>query len=489
MNNSKSTNQKIVKNIFWSYSERIIVQIVTTVISIILARILIPEYYGVLSIVLVFVTLCDALVTGGFGSTLVQKKEADNKDFSTIFWLSIFMSLALYFILFFTAPLIEKFYQMPSLARIIRILGIRVIFSAVNSIQHAYVQRNFLFKKTFVSSILSSLCSGIIGIVLALLDYGVWALVVQNLLYSVFNSLLLLILIRWKPNFIFSFERLKTMWGYGSKIFCSTLVYAIKDNIRSLAIGKAFTSQDLAFYDQGKKYPALLIVDIVESLGKVIFPVFSLNQDDTESNKAMIRNSIKLTNFILFPLILGLFAVADNFILILLTEKWMPCVIYLRILSLAYITRAASTIFQKALLAKGKSGVNLAHEIITSAVAIGFIIIAVTCYKNVELIAISYVVIAVLGTLFYAFFIRKYYNYKFLEMIVDYLPALLLSVAMCVAVILIGRLSINVYLELVIQILAGVAIYVLGSAVMRLEEFKQIITLTKNAIKKRRSHE
>ena len=245
----------------------------------------------------------------------------------------------------------------------------------------------------------------------------------------------------------------------------------------------------MAFYDQGKKYPSLLIVDIVESLGKVIFPVFSLQQEDTESNKKMIRNSVKLTNFILFPLILGLFAVADNFVLILLTETWMSCVIYLRILSLAYITRAASTIFQKALLAKGKSNINLAHEIITSIIAIGFIIIAVSCYKSVELIAISYVVIAIIGTLIYAIFIRKYYQYKFFEMLVDYSPALLLAVAMCAVVVFIGRLTINIYLELLIQILVGALIYIVGAMVVRLDEFKQIIGLVKNVVKKRRAHE
>ena len=488
-NTLNNANGKIFKNIFWSYSERIVVQIVTTVISIILARILVPEYYGILSIVLVFITLCDALVNGGFGSALVQKKDADEIDFSTIFWLSMLLAFILYLVLFFTAPLIEAFYGMSNLARIIRFLGIRIIFSAFNSIQLAYVQKNFLFKISFLSSITASIFSGITGIIFALIDYGVWALVIQNLLYSIVNSFMLLSLIRWKPSFTFSFERLKHMWGYGSKIFCSTLVYSTKDNIRSLVIGKAFSPQDLAYYDQGKKYPSLLIVDIVESLGKVIFPVFSLQQDETESNKRMMRNSIKLTNFILFPLILGLFAVADNFVLILLTEKWMSCVIYLRILSLAYITRAVSTIFQKALLAKGKSGVNLLHELITSIVAIGLIIVSVTVYKSVTLIAFSYVIIAIIGTLIFSIFVRKYYNYKFIEMAVDYLPVLALSIIMCVAVILIGLLNVNVYLELLIQVFVGITIYLLGAIVMKLEEFKQIISLVKTTIQKRRSND
>lgn len=479
---TKKSKSKVLFGIIWSYAERFSVQIVSLLVSIVLARILEPSHYGILAIVTVFINIGDALVTGGFGNALVQKKDATDTDFHSICWLSMGISLILYAIIFITAPFIAIFYDMASLTLIIRVMGIRFIISAFNSIQLAYIQRKMQFKLSFIASLIGVVISGVAGVVMALTGFGVWALVAQNLSQVIITTLILFALVNWKPRAVFSTASVRTMWGFGSRILFSTLTYTIKDNIRSLVVGKAFTSNDLAFYNQGKKYPSLLVNDIVDSLGKVLFPVFSEQQDNVEQSKQMMRKSIRMTSFILLPLIFGLIAVSHDFVLVLLTEKWLPCVPYLSILCLVYITRPMSTIFQKAILAIGKSGVNLAHEVITSVITILLIILAVFLYRSVQLIAWSYVIVAIAGTLFFAYFIRRDYSYSIREMCADYLPYLSLSLIMCAVVYAVRFLSIGSLLTLTIQIIVGILVYCVGAKLLRLPEWKQVTALIANVI-------
>ena len=249
--------QKIVSGIGWSYAERLASQIVTFIVSIVLARILAPEDYGTLALVNVFVAIADALVVGGFGIALVQKKGADETDFNSIFWLSVGISSALYLTLFIGAPYISAFYDEPSLTLITRVLGIRLIFSAINSIQHAYVQKTMQFKRLFFTSTSSAILSGVAGICAAIYGMRVWALILQQILYIALGTGLLFIVIAWKPKFMCSKQSIQTMWGYGSRVFLASMVDTLKDNVRSLVVGKVFSESDLAYYNQGKRFPQL----------------------------------------------------------------------------------------------------------------------------------------------------------------------------------------------------------------------------------------
>ncbi|WP_277257301.1 lipopolysaccharide biosynthesis protein, partial [Merdimonas faecis] len=332
-------NKKVFSGIGWSFAERISAQLVSLIVSIILARILAPEDYGILAIVNVFVAIGDALVAGGFGIALVQKKNSDDTDFNSICWVSVFVSVLLYAVLFICAPLISDFYANNDLTLITRVLGIRLVFSAVNSIQQAYIQKKLLFMKSCIIGTFGAIVSGVIGIVLALTGAGVWALVAQNMMSVIISTAMLCFFIEWKPRLQCSMSSIKEMWGYGSRVFLATTVDTLKDNIRTLVVGKVFSSADLAYYNQGKRFPQLLVNDIVNSVGKVLLPVFSEQQDDLNKNTDFMRLSIRVSSFILLPLIFGMVGIADNFILLFLTEKWMPCVPYLRILSLVYVTR------------------------------------------------------------------------------------------------------------------------------------------------------
>ena len=476
---------KITANLLWTYAEKFLAQGITLLVSIILARILDPDQYGTIAIVTVFITIGDALVTGGFGNALVQKKNSSDLDFNSICWLSLFVAVILYGILFISAKEIANFYDANILVPVIRVMGIKFIFSAINSIQQAYVQKQMMFKKFFFATLGGTLFSGVFGLALALSGYGVWALVGQYLSNTVINTLILAITIKWKLKFQISWKSIKELWKFGSKMLASTIVYTVKDNIRSLIIGKKFTSADLAYYNQGNRFPALLVTNIVESLGTVIFPVLSMEQDSKGNVRNFMRKSIRISSFILTPTIVGLLAVGDTFISVILTEKWAPCVPYLRILCLVYMTRPLSTIFQKGLLAIGKSNINLFQEIVTSILTIILLVIAVFKFNSISFIAWSYVVIMIVGLGIFAFFVNKYLGYSFREMAIDYCPSLGMSCVMGIIVFFIGYIPIHSLIKLVIQFVVGVTVYVLIAYIGKREEMWNLTELLKKIIGKK----
>lgn len=472
-------NKKVFSGIGWSFAERISAQLVSLIVSIILARILTPEDYGVLAIVNVFVAIGDALVAGGFGIALVQKKESDDTDFNSICIVSVLIAGLLYAVLFIFSPLISHFYENTDLTLITRVLGLRLIFSAINSIQQAFVQKHLLFKKNCIITTVSAAISGVLGILMALSGAGVWALIAQNLTSVIISTFVLYFGVSWKPRFQCAMSSVRELWGYGSRVFLATTVDTLKDNVRTLVVGKVFSSADLAYYNQGKRFPQLLVNDIVNSVGKVLLPVFSEQQEDLNKNTDYMRFSIRVSSFILLPLIFGLIGVADNFVLLFLTEKWLPCVSYLKILSLVYVTRSINTILKNALLAIGKSDVNLFHEIVTSVLTVVLIILAAFYYRSISLIAWSYVLISLVGTFIFSFFTAKYFPYKVKEILKDYLPSLILSATMSIVVYFIGKLTLPTTVLLVLQVSIGVVYYFAGAKIFKMKELSYILHYTK----------
>lgn len=486
-NLEKGNKKELVTNIGWSYAERMLPQIVTLIVSVVLARLLAPEYYGIIAIVTVFIALGDALAIGGLGNALVQKQDADDKDFNSVCWLSMGVSIVIYTILFFIAPLVARFYQNNLLIVVIRVMGLKVIFSAFNSVQQAYIQKNMTFRKGFLSAVSGSLAAALVGVTMAACGFGIWALVAQYMVNAVVQTVVLFLMIPWRPKFEVAWNRLKSLWNYGSKVLGSTLVYTARDNIRTLIVGKQFSSQDLAFYNQGQKYPSIVVADVVEALGKVLFPALSSKQSDKKQVKDLMRLSIRISGYIMTPLMLGLLAVGDTFVYAVLTEKWAPCIPFLQIMCLAYILRPLSAVFQKGLLAIGKSNLSLAHETITSSATIALLLIAVFAMESVTLIAWSQAVTALMGTVLYMLWSKRYLDYRIREVARDYLPTVLLSIVMAIGVMLVGMLKIQVVLKLVLQVLTGVAIYIGLSWITKNENFTLILGLVKEFCKGKNS--
>lgn len=477
---------KIASGIGWIFAERLSAQIVMFLVSIVLARLLAPQDYGILALVNVFVTVADALVIGGFGSALVQKKDSNNEDFNSIFWLSIGIAVVLYILLYLGSPYIAYFYSNQKLVMVTRVLGIRLIFSAINSIQQTYIQKYMLFKKMFVVSAASAVMSGIVGITAALAGADVWALVFQQLTYILSSTVLLFFNIEWKPKLECSVKSIKLMWGYGSRVFIATAVDTIKDNIRSLVVGKVFSETDLAFYNQGKKFPQVLVGEIVNSVGKVLFPAFSEQQDDRCKNKELMRISIRISSFIVLPLVFGMIGVADAFIEVVLTSKWLPCVPFLRILSLVYITRSLGTIMKNALLAIGKSGIALFHEVVTSIMTVILIMVAAFVFHSVEWVAWSYVIIMVVGTVIFSYFVIREYKYTVAEIFRDYVPSLALSLLMMSCVYMIGFVPITMLVRFILQVVAGILIYFCVAKALHMQEYEMVMRMVKKIASNKR---
>lgn len=484
-----SSNKKVLTGIGWAYSERLLAQAISLIVSVVLARLLDPEHYGIVAIVLVFINILNAFVTGGFGNALIQKKNADDLDFNTICWFSIACAILLYGFLFLCAPLIAAFYNMEQLTMITRVMGFRVVISAFNSVQHAYVQRHMQFKMFFFSTLGGTLISGVVGVLLAYNGFGVWALAAQYLTNCTIDTIVLLFTIKWKPRLEWSYSRLKQMLPFGLKMLGATMVNTLQDNIRSLVVGKVFSAEDLAFYNEGKKYPATLMNNLVGSIQKVLFPAFSDLQDDRETIKSQMRKAIRISSFILVPIVVGIIAVADTFVVLLLTEKWAPAIPYLRILSLIYLTRTMNSIFQSSLLAIGKSGANMFHEVVGSMLSLSLICVGAFLLKSVLFIAWSYIIVMLVGTAIFAYYVHKCFDYKYREILSDYIPYILISVCMGICVYLLGMIKINLTLLLLVQIVSGILLYYAFCRVFCIKELKLAETVyqkTVNRLKNRR---
>jgi len=482
---SKSVQKRtVLSGIFWQFAERFGAQLVTFVVSIVLARMLSPEHYGTISILLIFINIANVFVSNSFNTSLVQKKDADDLDFSSLFYFNIVFSLVLYALIFFTAPVIESFYEMENLSLALRILALKIPIAGVNSIQQAYVSRHMMFRKFFFATLGGTITSAFVGIAMAYRGFGALALVGQYLTNSVIGTVILAFTIQWKPKWMFSFARLKVLFDYGWKILLTYLLRTISDDINSIIIGKKYSKEDLAFFTKGKQYPNLLINNVNTSISSVLLPTFSKVQDDPREMKGMLRRSIKISSYILSPLLFGLGVVAEPLVSILLTDKWLPCVPYLQVSCVYLLFMPISNVNQQAIKALGKSSSFLILEIIKRVMGI----ILVICAMNygVMAIALSTLLTTVIGSVINTIPINKYFNYSYIQQLMDILPSILLSSVMALVVYLMNYIKINPAMLLSMQIIAGIGIYAILSLIMKNKEFNYIITNVKAFLKKKR---
>ena len=482
------SNQKsFMSNLIWRFLERCGAQLVTFIVSIVLARILDPAVYGTIALVTVIITILQVFVDSGFSTALVQKKDADDTDFSTVFYFNIVMCLGLYALLFFSAPLIAAFYEMPDLTPVIRVLGLTLIVSGLKSVQQAYVSRHMLFKKFFFSTIGGTIAAAIVGIGMAVYGFGVWALVGQYLVNLIADTAVLWITVRWRPKKVFSWGRLKGLFSFGWKLLVSGLLDTIYKDIRQLIIGKKYTEEDLAFYNKGNQFPSLIVTNINSSIDSVLFPVMSKEQKDKSAVKAMTRRAIKTSSFIMWPLMVGLGVCAEPVVRLLLTDKWIFCVPYLRIFCFTYAFYPIHTANLNAIKAMGRSDLFLKLEIIKKV--IGVAILLSTMWHGVLIMAYSLLFSTVISSFINAFPNNKLLGYSYLEQIKDMLPSILLAGVMGVVVFCVQFIPLSDILTLLIQVPLGALIYIVGAKLLKMESFEYIWNLAKSFLGKRKNKE
>ena len=457
----KKTHNGLLNNLSWKFAERITAQLVTLVVSIILARILDPSDYGTIAIVTIFISFANIFVSDGFGSALIVKQDADALDYFSVIYFNLALSILLYLLLFFIAPYISLFYGegYEILTPVLRVLGLRIILSGINSVQQAYVAKHMIFRKFFVATLLGTILSAVVGIWMAINGYGVWALVTQYLTNTTVDTIVLAISLKKKPQFIFSCKRLKGMLGYGTRILSVALLSTGYQELRALIIGKAYTSTDLAFYDKGRQFPNLIVTNINTSIGAVLFPKMALDQNNIKKIKETTRNSICFSSFIMCPMMLGLAAVAQNFVYVILTEKWLPCVTLLQLFCIIYLFQPIHTANMQAIKALGRGDVYLKLEITKKVIEL--VVFIALVWISVEAIVIGMAVLTTLFTFVNAFPNKKLINYSFKEQMTDILPAIIMSGIMFGVVYLVGLIVINKIALLAIQIVFGMIVYIL----------------------------
>ena len=439
------------------------------IVQIVLARLLAPEQFGAIAIVMVFINLAQVFVQNGFNTALIQKKNADEADFSSIFYLSLGIAGALYITMYIFAPYIASFYNDPTLVPVLRVLSLTLFAGAINSIQNAYIARNLMFKKLFKSSVGAIVISGTLGVIAAYFGLGVWALVIQQLTNQVAISVIMWITVKWRPKLVFSIQKVRELFSFGWKLLASSLLNVFYLEIRTLFIGRLYSSSALGFYNRGEQFPKLIVNNINGSIQSVMLPTLSAQQDNKKRAKEMMRRAIVTSSFLILPMMIGMAVVAEPLVKIVLTEKWLPAVPFLQIFSISYALIPIHTANLQAINAMGRSDIFLKLEMIKKA--FGLVILGISIPFGVYAIAIGQVVSGVIATIVNAYPNKQLLKYSYKEQLMDIMPSFFTALVMGGVVYTFNYLSISEWQILFLQVCSGIIIYVGLSKLFKIESF------------------
>lgn len=481
---SESRSQKTISSFLFKVIESVGNQGIAFLVSLLLARLLDPSDYGVLSMLTVFIAVAQVFVQSGLSTALIQKKDVDEADLSSVFYVSFGVAAAFYALLFVLSPWLADFFRMPALKDALRVMALILLPGALVSVQTAVVSRQMAFRRLMIASLCATVLSGTVGVAMALNGAGYWALVAQQMTNQCALAILLLILIKWRPRSVFSLARVKSHLRFGWKLLVSGLLDTGFTNLRSAVIGKKFSDEALAFYTRGKQFPELVMNAINGSISSVILPVLSEQQEETERMKMTMRRSVMLSSFIVAPLMAGLAAVAEPMISLLLTDKWLPCVPFLQLCCIDFALYPIHTSNLSAINAKGRSDVFLKLEIIKKAYGMAILLVTVLCFDSVMAIAWGGVVSSLVSAAVNAHPNKELINYGYLEQMRDILPALLLSLVMFGVVYAMNALALPAAALLVLQAVTGVIVYGGLSMLFQVESVQFVLQMVKKLLKR-----
>lgn len=481
---NKVNKTKVISSLFWKLMERGGTQGVQFIVQIILARLLTPYEYGTIAIVIVFINLAQVFVQSGLNTALIQKKHADDVDFSSVFYVSLFIALVLYVLIFLTAPYIAVFYGDPILTSVLRVLALTLFFGAFNSIQNAYISKKMMFKKLFYSSVGAVVLSGIAGIIAAYMGLGVWALVIQQMVNQVSITIIMWFTVKWRPKLFFSFKRVKTLFDFGWKLLTSSLIDVLYKDLRTLIIGRLYTSSMLGFYDRGQSFPKIIVNNINGSIQSVMLPTLSAYQDNKKRVKEMMRRAIVTSSFLIFPMMIGMAVVAEPMVKIILTDKWLSAVPFIRMFCISYSLWPIHTANLQAINAMGRSDIFLKLEIIKKI--LGLILLVISIPFGIYALAFSSVISGFASTFINAYPNMKLLDYSYKEQIKDIMPSLIISIVMGVVVYSINYLNVPDLLILIIQIITGIIVYFGIAKTIKLGAFDYLVSTVKELIQSKK---
>ncbi len=478
----QSIKKRVVSGVVWKFAERILAQAVSLLVSIIIARLLDPSDYGVVSIVTVFFAFANVIISGGLNTALIQKKDADKEDYNTVFTISFVVAVLLYLALFITAPLIAKIYEQPILTGIIRVLGLSLPIYALKSVVCAYISAQLQFRKFFFATLGGTLASAVVGIVLALKGFGAWALVAQQLTNTTIDTLILFLVTKLRLSFKITFHRVKGLMQYGYKILLSSLLGVTINQINPLFIGLKYTRADLSFYTKGRSFPETLSSSMTYTISSVLFPALSKYQDDKERLLQYTRLYMRVASFVVFPVMLGFAGIAENFVTVLLGNKWLPTVYYIQIACLAMMLDVVAVGNCETIKAMGRSDIYLKIEIIKKTGYFITLILFLFFSDSPQILALSLLICTVIQVVVNSIPNRKLIDYKGSQQLRDLSMNLIASVMMFLAVKLVGCIHIAKPFVLCIQVPAGMLMYLLIAYVTKNRAFAFLLNTLKNGV-------
>lgn len=470
-----SLRVKASKGLFWSAFERFSVQGAQFIVGLVLARLLMPSDYGIIGMITIFIAVFQTFIDSGFSSALIQKKNRSETDYSTVFYFNIAVALVLYLLLFFLSPFIARFYDTPLLVSVTKVIGLNLIINSFVVVQRAKLTIELDFKTQARVSLVAVIIGGLVGIILAFKGYGVWSLVAQNLSRSFVNTILFWISTKWVPKKVFSKKSFRSLFSFGSKLLGAAVLDTVFKNIYLIIIGKAYTTRDLGYYTQGKQFRDVISINITGIMQRVTYPVLSTMQDEEERLKVNYRKFIKMSAFIVFPLMIALAALARPMINIVLTEKWLPAVPIIQVLCLAGMLYPIHAINLNILNVKGRSDLFLRLEIIKKIITI--IAIIITFPYGILVMVWGQVVTSVI-----AFYINTYYSkdmvgYGFWDQIKDLTIYLIMSIVMGVCVLLFMSQVRNLWVEFIGGAVIGLIVYLFLACLFKVPELKEMHSL------------
>lgn len=465
----QNLKQKTISALVWSFSQKLLTQLLSFAVTVVLARLLLPEDYGAVALAGMFNVLMGVFIDGGMGMALIQKKDADDLDYNTVFYSNMVMSFFIYALVYLLAPFVADFYHLPVLSPLIRVMAISMPIGAISGVHNAIISKRLEFKKFFVTSIWRQSIAAAIAIYLAYKGLGPWALVAQNVIASVANTLALFSLTRWIPSLTFSWERFNGLFSFAWKKQAAGLIGTFCSQLKGYLVGYKYTAADLAFLNRGDGLPDMFMNNINGTINGVLFPALSNVNNDIVSVKRGIRRSMMTSSYILCPILFGLAAMAGQIVPVLYSDKWSPAIPFMQVACLTCCMTVLNTANLQALLAIGRSDEVLKLEFYKKPVMLAILAIAIF----ISPLAIS------VGLFIYSIFVlcvntipnKKHLGYSIWEQVKDVRSSFILSAIMAVVVFSVGLLHVNVYLLMALQFITGVIIYIGLSHVLKLESY------------------
>lgn len=473
----QSLKEKTTNGLFWSSVDRFSSQGISFVFSILIARLLSPHDYGIVAMVSVFFAVAQSFVDSGFSNALIRKKDRTDADLSTCFYFNIFVGIVFYALLFFLAPYIAIFYDQPILDSIVKVSGLNVIFNSLSVVQNAQFSYQLEFKTIAKVTLSSTIFSSIAGLFFAYKGYGVWALVIQGVSATFIRTLVLWILSKWHPRSRFSRESFNYLFGYGSKILASGLLDTIYNNIYPMVIGKFYTPTQLGNYSRAFGWAQLPSANISSVIQRVTFPVLSEIQDDSLRLEKNYRKLLRLSSFVIFPLMVGMAALATPIVRVCLTSKWDGCILYLQVICFALMWYPIHAINLNLLQVKGRSDLFLKLEFIKKG--IGLAILLVTLPISILFVCIGCVLESLLDLFINTYYTGKLIQVGYFKQMKDLLPILMVSLGMGIVVYISSLFFTNEFIKLIIGIPLGFFVYLIGTYLFAHEELSELVKVIK----------